>query len=249
MTLPDSYTYTHIDFNMKRPMLRDRNVRLALAYATDRHEIIDNVEHGAAVAAETDQSPQLSWAYSNRIEHHPFDPSKAEQILDADGWKRGPDGVRVKNGQRLSLDLTAVAESSYGRQIETVLQRQWNEIGAEVTIKNVPSNLMFENGSTGTLQGGHYDVALFSWVLPADPGHDPFYSGDDLAPHGSNSLFWNNRAATDAMRDALRTLDRARRKRDYEIVQQQMAKDVPTIVLFFWKVPFLYSSDIKGLVP
>lgn len=249
MVLVDDYLYTHIDFNLQRPLLQDRNVRVALAYATNRKEIVDKVMHGAAVPSETDQSPEISWAHTDAIEHHLFDPAKAKQILQADGWIPGPDGIRVKNGQRLSFDLTSAAESNYARQIQTLLQRQWHDIGAEAVVKNVPTALMFQNGTNGTLQGGHYDVALFSWTAAADPDDSAIYSGDNFAPHGQNALFWNNAQATAAMNDALQTLDHDRRKHDYEIVQQQMAKDVPSIILFFWKEPYLYNTDLKGFTP
>jgi peptide/nickel transport system substrate-binding protein len=205
--------------------------------------------HGAGVASETDQSPQLSWAHTDAIEHHPFDPAKARQILDADGWRPGPDGIRVKNGQRLSFNLTCAAESNYARQIETLLQRQWHDVGAEAIVKNTPTALMFENSATGTLQGGHYDVAVFSWSAAADPDDSAIYSAENFAPHGQNAMFWKNDAATAAMNDALKTLDQTRRKHDYEIVQQQMAKDVPSIFLFFWKEPFIYNTDLKGYAP
>ena len=245
----DNYLFTHVDFNLKRPLLQERAVRLALAYAIDRQQIVEKVMHGSAIPAETDQSPNLSWAYANTFEHHPFDPAKARQILDAAGWKPGSDGIRVKNGVRLSFDLTCTTEGTYARQIETVLQRQWHEIGAEAIIKNVPSALMFQNGVTGTLQGGHYDVALFSWNAAADPDDSAIYSGDNFAPHGQNALFWGNATATAAMNDALKTLDQNRRKHDYEIVQQQMAKDVPTVILFFWKEAYVYNTDLKGFAP
>jgi peptide/nickel transport system substrate-binding protein len=249
MVLVDDYLFTHIDFNLQRPLLQDRNIRVALAYATNRDEIVTKVMHGAGVASETDQSPQLSWAYTDAIEHHPFDPAKARQILDADGWRPGPDGIRVKNGQRLSFNLTCAAESNYARQIETLLQRQWHDVGAEAIVKNTPTALMFENSATGTLQGGHYDVAVFSWSAAADPDDSAIYSAENFAPHGQNAMFWKNDAATAAMNDALKTLDQTRRKHDYEIVQQQMAKDVPSIFLFFWKEPFIYNTDLKGYAP
>lgn len=245
----DDYLYTHVDFNLRRPLFQDRNVRVALAYATDRNEIVQKVMHGSAVAAQTDQSPELSWAYTNDVEHYPFSLAKANAVLDADGWKLGPDGVRVKNGRRLAFDLTCVAEANYARQIETLLQSAWRRVGAAVTIKNVPSALMFQNGTNGTLQGGHYDAAIFSWSASADPDDSAIYSADNMAPHGQNALFWNNPIATAAMNDALKTLDQARRKRDYAIVQQQMAKDVPTIILFFWKEPYVYNTDLQNFKP
>lgn len=245
----DNFLYTHVDFNLERPLLQDRSVRTALAHAVDRNEIVSKVMHGAAVASETDQSPEISWAHTDAITHYPFDAVAAGRILDAAGWKVGRDGIRVKNGVRLSFNLTAAAESNYASQIETLLQRQWHLIGVEALIKNVPSALMFQNGSTGTLQGGHYDAALYSWSASADPDDSAIYSGDNLPPHGQNTLFWNNPVATKAMNDALQTLDRPRRKADYAVVQQQMAKDVPTIVLFFWKEPYLYNSDLRNFKP
>ena len=245
----DDYLYAHVDFNLQRPLMQDHSVRLALAYATDRTEIVQKVMHGSAVPAETDQSPELSWAYTTKFERHPFDAARANQILDAAGWKLGPDGIRIKNGQRLTFDITCGAEANYARNIETILQRQWHEIGAEATVKNVPTPLFFQNGTTGTLQGGHYDIAIYSWTQSADPDDSAIYSADNFAPHGQNDLFWNDPIATAAMNDALKTLDRARRKHDYEVVQQRIAIDVPTIVLFFWKDTYVYNSDLKGFTP
>ncbi len=60
---------------------------------------------------------------------------------------------------------------------------------------------------------------------------------------------WNNAAATAAMDDALKTIDEARRKRDYVIVQQQLALDVPTIIIYFSRIPYVYNTDLKGFDP
>jgi peptide/nickel transport system substrate-binding protein len=246
---PPTYTYTHIDFNLKRPMF-DRNVRVALDYATNRSGIIEKIAHGFATPAETDQSPLLSWAYTNDITHHPFDPAKARALLDADGWKVGSDGIRVKNGERLSFNLSTPSESTYGKAIQTYVQQLWHDVGAEAVIKNAPSDTFFDNSpATGILQGGHYDVALFSWVAAADPDDSPLYTTKNFAPGGQNSLFWSNPKVDAAAQDALETLDQTRRKADYKIVQQQMAEDVPTIVLYFWKTIYEYNDDLKGFTP
>jgi peptide/nickel transport system substrate-binding protein len=245
----DSFTFSHLDFNLRRPIVSDRNVRVALAYATDRDEIINKILHGSAIPAETDQSPRLSWAYTSDISHHPYDSAKARAILDADGWKVGPDGVRVKNGQRLEFTLSTQTESNYGKALQTVLQRQWREVGAQADVKNYPTSQFFDNSANGILQGGHYDVAGFSWAAAADPDDSAIYSADNFAPHGQNAMFWDNRNATAAMNDALSTIDQARRKRDYVIVQQQLTYDVPTIIIDFARVPYVYNDDLKGFDP
>jgi peptide/nickel transport system substrate-binding protein len=199
------------------------------------------------VPAETDQSPEISWAHTEDIEHHPYDPAKAKQILDADGWKVGPDGIRVKNGQRLAFDYSTQTESNNGKHIQELIQSEWHSVGADVTIKNAPTAVFFDNDpGKGILQGGHYDVAGFSWVAAADPDDSAIYSGTNMAPAGQNALFWNNPKANAAMADALSTLDQNRRKADYKIVQQQMAIDVPSIILYFVKEPYVYNTDLKG---
>jgi peptide/nickel transport system substrate-binding protein len=245
----DAFAWSHVDFNLKHPVMSDIAVRRALAYATDRQEIIQKVAHGSAIAANTDQQPHYSWAYTDDVAHYPFDAEKAKTILDADGWKVGPDGVRVKSGQRLEFTLSTQTESTNGKANETVLERQWRDVGAQADIKNYPTSQFFDNSANGILQGGHYDVALFSWLGAADPDDSAIYSGDNLAPRGQNAMFWNNRTATDAMNDALKTVDQARRKRDYVVVQQQLALDVPTIILYFNRFPYVYNSDLKGFDP
>ncbi len=245
----DAFAWEHIDFNLRHPIVGDVRVRRALAYATDRGEIINKVAHGSAIPANTDQQPHYSWAYTDDIVHYPFDPAKAKALLDAEGWKVGPDGIRIKNGQRLEFTLSTQTESTIGKANETVLQRQWRDVGAQADVKNYPTSQFFDNSTNGILEGGHYDVALFSWIGAADPDDSAIYSGANLAPHGQNAMFWTNRAATDAMTDALKTIDQARRKRDYTIVQQQLALDVPTIILFFQRFPFVYNSDLKGFDP
>lgn len=245
----DSYSFTHVDFNLKRPIVGDLQVRRALAYATNRSEIIAKVLHGSAIPADTDQQPLHSWAYTNDIVHYPYDPAKARALLDADGWKVGPNGIREKNGQRLEFNLSAPTESTNDKAVQVLLQRDWRLVGVQADIKNAPTASLFANGDSGILEGGHYDAAIFGWFAAADPDDSPIYSGDNLAPHGQNSLFWNDPRVTAAEHAALATIDRTARKKQYVIIQQQMALDVPTIILYFLKEPYVYNTDLQGFQP
>lgn len=245
----NSYVFSHIDFNLKSPILGQLPVRQALAYATSRQEIIDKVEHGSAYAAETDQHPLLSWAYTSDIKHYPYDPAKANATLDAAGWKVGKDGVRVKNGRRLEFNLSTPTESTAGIAVQTLLQQEWRQIGVQADVKNYPTASMFQNGNAGILEGGHYDAAIYSWVAAADPDDSALYSSWNFGARGQNTLFWKNAKVDAAQRDALSTIDQTRRAADYKVIQQQMALDVPTIVLFFARDPYVYNTDLKDFVP
>ncbi|MGB6600290.1 MAG: peptide ABC transporter substrate-binding protein, partial [Candidatus Cybelea sp.] len=147
----DAFAWEHVDFNLRHPIVSDVQVRRALAYATDRGEIINKVAHGSAIPANTDQQPHYSWAYTDDIVHYPFDPAKAKALLDADGWKVGPDGIRVKDGQRLEFTLSTQTESTIGKANETVLQRQWRDVGAQADVKNYPTSQFFDNSTSGIL--------------------------------------------------------------------------------------------------
>ena len=245
-----SFIYSHIDFNLRHPIVSDVQVRRALAYATNRPAILDKVLHGFGTLADTDQSPLLSWAYTKDVTHYPYDPDRARSILDADGWKVGPDGIRTKNGQRLSFNLSTQTESTYGKAVQTVVQHQWHDVGVEANVKNAPTNQFFDNNpATGVLQGGHYDTAIFSWVAASDPDDSPLYTTKNFAPGGQNNLFWSNPKVDEAATAALATLDQNKRKQYYTIVQQQMALDVPTLILYFWKDIYIYNSDLQNFTP
>ena len=245
----DSFDFGRLDFNLTRPIVGDRNVRIALTYATDRAAIVKKLLHGLGVLAETDQHPRLSWAFTNDVTHYWYDPQKARAILDADGWKLGSDGVRVKRGRRLEFSLSNPSGSSRPTPGEIFLQREWRDVGAKVAIENYPSARFAESSAAGIVEGGHYDVASYVFYNAADPDDSSYFSGDNLAPRGQNTTRWKNPRATAAINEALGTLDRARRRRDYVTVQQQFTRDLPAIILYFLRVPYVYNSDLKGFEP
>ncbi|MFY9720534.1 MAG: peptide ABC transporter substrate-binding protein [Candidatus Cybelea sp.] len=242
----DEFEWTHIDFNLDRPIVSDRSVRAALAYATDRREILTKLLHDLPIPAETDQSPRLSWAFTSDVPHYPYDPQKARALLESDGWKVGADGIRAKGGRRLAFTFSACAEYKGEVAIQTLVQQQWRQVGVDAEIKNYSHNLFFDYSPAGILEGGYYDVAIQSSSSGPDPDHSALYSANNVAPRGQNTLRWRNAAATAAMRDALASVNQSRRKRDYIVAQQQLARDVPTIVIAFVRAPIVYSADLRG---
>jgi peptide/nickel transport system substrate-binding protein len=242
------YAYDHADFNLRRPMFADPNVRRALSMALDRVTISRDVAHGLSDLTDTALSPKISWAWTNDTAHYDFNLSKAAALLDAAGWKMGPDGIRQKDGERFAFNLSTQSESASGKAYQTVIQSQWHTIGADVTVKNNPTALFYDNTSAGTLQGGHYDVAIFAWFGAADPDDNAIYSGHNFPPLGQNALFWDDPVATAAMADELVTVDHARRLKDFVTEQQHFASDVPSIVLGYRREPEIFNSDLKGYV-
>ena len=123
-----SFTYDHLDFNVSHAIVADRAVREALRYAYPRKEIIDKIAFGLF---ELGESPVTSAnvQYHDPIPLIPFDLAKANQILDAAGWKRGADGIRSKNGLRLSLDFAAANGTPDAEAGREILRAAWKSVG------------------------------------------------------------------------------------------------------------------------
>ena len=243
---PVVYIFDHLDFNLERPLFKDVRVRRALTYAIDRPTMLDKVQHNLGELSDTFLDKTLyPDAYDPTVMKYPFDPAKANALLDQAGWTRGPDGIRVKNGQRLSFELSTQVESTAGRLTQTQIQAYWHAIGAEAIIKNFPTSLFFDQTMNGIIAGGKYDVGEYAWAGAAAVDQSAIYSAHFMPPHGQNYPRWNNARATAAMDDANGTVDAARQIADYKIVQQEFAKDDPSIILWFRKFVISSPSDLK----
>jgi len=247
---PVVYIFDHIDFNEHRPLFADVLVRRALTYAIDRPTLLDKIRHNLGELSATFLDPTLyPDAQDPHVVTYPYDPAKARALLDGDGWHVGPGGIRVKNGKRLTFQISTQTESDQGKAIQTQVQAYWHAVGADAEVKNYPTPLFFDNTANGILQGGKYDVAFFAWIGAADIDNAAIYSGHNFAPHGQNALFWNNPVATKAMEAANLTVDEKKRIADYRIVQEAFAQDDPSIILWFRKDLEAYTDALQGFTP
>jgi len=248
--LEPSNVFAHVDLNMKNPIFDDIKVRQAINYAIDRGGILHNVSHDVNTPGWADQ-PKFSWAYEPDVMHFDYDPAKAKQLLDDAGWKVGPDGVRVKDGQRLSFALSTVSGGTTGVLAETYVQRNLKDVGIDATVKNYPTQLFFGGYQQGgILQAGKYDVALFSWSAGVDPSDDELvYACYGIPPKGQNNLYWCDPRMDAAQHGALSTYDRATRKKYYSVIQKLLASESVTQFIWFNRTISVTSPNFKNFKP
>ncbi|AGS25973.1 dipeptide ABC transporter substrate-binding protein (plasmid) [Rhizobium etli] len=120
--------------NTKLAPYDDVKVRQALQAGINRKEIIDTVYTPdwklatsfiqSNVPGATDQSALLA-----------YNPEKAEKLLDEAGWKKGPDGIRVKDGKPLSLTLNSNPYLATSKSIDELISQQLGKIGWKVDIR------------------------------------------------------------------------------------------------------------------
>jgi peptide/nickel transport system substrate-binding protein len=124
---------------------QDRAVREAVSIAIDRQQIIDNVWQGFAEAGTTMIPPAILGEFADMVETPEYDAEAAKTILEDAGWVDSGDGIREKDGRRLSLTLI----NGYGTAADhgstpEVIQAQLAEIGVEVEIVETPDTATYE---------------------------------------------------------------------------------------------------------
>jgi peptide/nickel transport system substrate-binding protein len=242
-----SYLWNHIDFNMNRPLLKDSALREALLYALNRQQIIDTISHG--VGHVSDSPTPVGAPYNVDIPTRPFDLAKANDLLNADGWKMGPDGVRTKDGVRLSLDYAAQSGSPDVDDMLELFRADWKKAGVQLNIRHYPPALMFAPLPAGIVYSDKYDLIGYAWQNDAIGDYSQIYGCDAFPPNGQNTPRWCSQAAEAAMQKLYSDYDQAARDKDVVTFVHAFAHDVPVIVQAQREDIFAYNSDLKNFHP
>jgi peptide/nickel transport system substrate-binding protein len=241
--------FTDIGFNMQRPQLHDVRVRRALAYATDRNQLIDYVTHGVNLPADTDQPP-FFWAHTDAVRKYPFNPRLAAVLLDKAGWKMGSDGIRHKDGLSMTLRMVGISGSSTVTQTETSLKAQWAQAGVNLVIENYTSDKLYGTRADGGIeQSGQFDVALEEWANGVDPDESQLFLCSFAPPAGWNIYHYCDPALDRAENDGLSHYARSTRKAAYDRVQAILDDDLPIFVLWFQQRQDVVNIDLKNYRP
>ena len=181
-----SYAVNQILLNVRGPVLSERRVRQALRFAIDRRLLREKVGHGVGILQNV-IVPSVDPSTPKDIAFTPFDIAKANAILDAAGWRRGADGLRAKNGNRLSiLFVSSAGTPDADTSIELI--RSWlSEIGAGLDVRRYQSETLFgPYSSGGILANGHFDAIFIGRVLPAPFDLTLAFGCKQFPPAGQN---------------------------------------------------------------
>jgi peptide/nickel transport system substrate-binding protein len=243
-----SYAYTHIDLNLQHGALGDPIVRRALRLGIDRATIVAKIQHGVGVLQETPFGPGHPFHLDDpRV---PFDLREANRLLDADGWKRGPDGVRAKNGQRLDFEFASGTGLPDADAMLELLRLTWNELGVHFEVRHYPSPTFFAPfADGGILYAGKFDLSTYAWFTAPDGDLTNLFGCDRIPPKGQNIPRYCDHDVDRAMEHFLATYDEREQFNDMRFVQERIARDVPTIVLYARQDVFAFNDDLHGFRP
>jgi len=133
LAAPTNGVNNGLSFRFRDPATSELEVRQALIAGIDRQAIIDtlfseNYELATGALAAT------ALGYVDTSEYYEYDQDRAVELLDAAGWVAGSDGIREKDGVRLSLTFNEALPQPRSREVITLVQEQLKEIGVEVEL-------------------------------------------------------------------------------------------------------------------
>jgi peptide/nickel transport system substrate-binding protein len=228
--------FTYLGFNLEDPVLSHREIRQALALATDREALIRYLLHGQAKLAAGALPPE-HWAAEANVARYPYDPARAEQVLDAAGFPRKQDGVRL----RLTLKCSTEEQA---RLIGAALQEQWRRAGIELELRPLELATLFADVAKGNFQ-----ITYQRWVgANTDPDFFEYaFSSKRFPPDGANRGHYRN-ARIDALTDQIRVeMNQEKRKELCSEVQKILGEDLPYLPMWFNDVVSVHRRSLGAL--
>jgi peptide/nickel transport system substrate-binding protein len=238
-----------IIFNTARAPFSDARLRRAVGLALDKPALVRKVTYDTTLPATEDQ-PSFIWAFDPSAGTNRRDLPAAKALLESAGWHAGPDGIRVKDGRRLTLTIAFRTDSLTDRNRGVVIASFLRDAGIEVGLKGYTTTLLYAPaGENGILASGNYEAGLLTWYAGVDPDDSTQLLCDQIAPRGYNWSRYCNPEMDAAERTALSHYDRPTRKRAYARVQQILAADAPYVYLWWPRQIESVSSDLQGFRP
>ena len=219
------------------PFLSDISVRKALSMAIDRPLLVE-VGYGKAGRVSCDLVPAPDLYAANNDYCMKQAIAGANALLDSAGWAKGGDGIRAKDGVRLSI-LYQTSTNAVRQDFQALIKQWWGEIGVETELRNLNASVFFggDPGSPDTFQKFYADVEMYANTFD---GTDPqaylaaYRCGNEPKPESQWQGENINRfcdPAYDAMLDELaQTGDLAKRGEIAIKLNNMLTKDSYTIV-------------------
>lgn len=216
---------TMVFFNMNDKVAGDHAVRQALAEATDRQRLIDQVEPALATPEDQPILPGQP-GYTNAYRADKLNPKAAKAALDGAGWKTGKGGLRYKDGKALELHLVTVQDSTL-QSLASHLADQWEAIGVKLDVKAVS----LDEFEQSFVKPRNFQLMLFGVSVGADPDVYAYWHSSQASDPGLNISQYKSADADRALEAGRLKSDVQLRAVKYNAFLKAWDADQPAIVL------------------
>jgi peptide/nickel transport system substrate-binding protein len=221
------HSLARLAVNTQHPPLDKKPVRQALAHALNRQQIAEVITKGPAITGSAGVIPPETPWYHPNLKQYPYDPAKAKQLLDSAGYPERPGG-------RFTLELLADPAAREAELIKPMLEAA----GINLTVKRLDAKTR-----TQLQREMSYQLAFTTHIgVGGDPDYlRRWYAGEEANDFAQGSVFHHDEYER-LGREQAAALDPTRRKPLVFKMQEILAEELPTIVLYHRRFLWLYDA-------
>jgi peptide/nickel transport system substrate-binding protein len=220
----------------KHPLLSDQAVRQALRLLIDRASVEKYIYGRTGVATGNFlNNPERFVSKNTKWE---FNVDKANQLLEEAGWKRGPDGVRAKDGKKLKL-VFQTAINAPRQKTQAIVKQACQKAGIDIELKSVTASVYFSSdvANPDTARKFYSDIQMYTIGTPSVPDPERFMqqfvsweiASKDNKWQGFNPTRWRNEEYDKIYRAAQSELDPVKRAALFIKMNDMVVEDVAVI--------------------
>lgn len=243
VALSDPTSTRQIVLNTTNDILKDKEVRQALQYATNKEAISTGIFYGLEKPAETLFATSIPYC-NIELKPYTYNADTAKEMLDKAGWTMGSNNVREKDGKKLELSLLYNSDSVTEKTISEYLQSEYAKLGITLNISGEE-----EQSYRDKMKAGNFDMVFnICWGAPYDPQsslaamRQPVY-GDYAAQLGLEDKKEIDKAIT----EILTSTDEEKRQELYTFVLTRLHEDAVYIPLTYECNKAIYRSNLDGV--
>lgn len=227
----NALSYAFIGHNFRNPHLAKKEVRQAIAYATNRQEMLDSFYAGRGTLVSGPFAPG-SWAYNLDVKPLPFNLARARELLASAGYsKTGPDGVLMaEEGKPLqfSLKIPIEKENETVKRVALAFQNYLRQVGIKV-------NLEFREWQAwkqDVFVDHDFDMVVAIWNFDDSADISTLFHSGETGAWRNNFLGYSSPEVDALIVEAKTTLDREKQRSINQRLHALLAEEQP--YTFLW---------------
>ncbi len=230
-------------FNITKSVpLAHSEVRQALQYATEREELINTVLNGKGQPVFFGLTSFMT-GYRNPDEATIFNIEKANALLDENGWVRGEDGIRSKQGTVLEISLSVPFEWMGLLETAELLKEQWEKIGVRVNIQKVSSADLQQS----VTRPREYEAVLIGVASMINADLYSFWHSSQKRDPGLNLALFDNKEMDDMLVSLREEFDTEKQQEKYQSFQEILQKENPALFLYTADYLYVANNTVQGI--
>jgi peptide/nickel transport system substrate-binding protein len=240
-------SYSYIGWNNAHPIFKDKRVRQAMTYLTNRAQMVKTILFGLGQVV---NGPIYFFRpeYDKTLYNYPYDPKKALELLAEAGWKdTDGDGVldKVIDGKRVPFrfEFKIPSASETGKSIILVLQEELKKHGIIATVRGLDWTIFLDD-----VKNHKFDVVLMAWSMPAsEPDEYQVWHSSQAANKGSNHISYKNARVDKNLEDNRQEFDEKKRIELYREYQRILNDEQPYTFLYARKLVSAVQRRFQGV--